>query len=172
MQDLDSFILLIPGFEGDISIPTTLVSAHDPIIKSSQGPSIGSGTGASRTWASKQRAPIAASYPKKSKKAPGKPPGRIKIPILNPKDPASTPPSRTQKGIPILRLKRCIHSASLASFHAECLKISIRPHLQRALRPRASPQRWTSPQVLLLERPSRQCGSPRAQKTLMSQLVP
>jgi hypothetical protein len=41
MQDLDNFILPIPGFEGDIPI-----LAHDPGIESSKDPSIGSSASA------------------------------------------------------------------------------------------------------------------------------
>jgi hypothetical protein len=105
MQDLDSFISPNPGIEGDIPIPATSISARDPGIESYQGPATKSGARASRSRASKRKAPIAPSYPKKDKKAPGKPSGGINISDPKPKDPASTPPSGTQKGILILRSK-------------------------------------------------------------------
>jgi hypothetical protein len=92
MQDLDSFISPIPGFEGDIQIPAIPASACDPGAESSQGPSIRSGAKSSWTQASKRKAPVDPSYQKKAKKAPGKPPGRIKISDSKPKAPALTPP--------------------------------------------------------------------------------
>jgi hypothetical protein len=97
MQDLDSFTSSIPGFESDILIPAILVSAREPGVESSQGPSIGSKAGPSRTRASKRKAPIHPSCQKKAKKAP-----------------TSTPPSGTQKGIPVFRSKRY---AYLQYFH-------------------------------------------------------
>jgi hypothetical protein len=96
MQDLDSFISPTLGFEGDIPIPAIPVSAHDPGIKSSQGPSAGSGASASWTWACKRKAPIDPSYQKKAKKAPRKPLVGIMISDPKPKASASTPPSGTQ----------------------------------------------------------------------------
>jgi hypothetical protein len=102
MQDLDSFISPIQGFKGDILIPTIPVSACDPGVEPSQGPSTGSGAGASRTWANKRKVPIDLSYHKKTKKALEKPLGGIKISDLKPKAPTLTPPSGTRKGIPIL----------------------------------------------------------------------
>jgi hypothetical protein len=106
MQDLDSFTSPILGFKGDIPIPAIPVSARDPGVKSSQGPSTRSDAGASRTRANKWKAPIDPSHQKKAKKALEKPLCGIKISDLKPKAPALTPPLGTWKGIPILRLKR------------------------------------------------------------------
>jgi hypothetical protein len=103
MQDLDSFISPIPGFEGDISIPATPISTRDPAAESSKDPSARSSASASRTRACKQKAPINPSPLKKAKKTAGKPSGGIKITGTKQKAPASTPPSGIQKGIPILR---------------------------------------------------------------------
>jgi hypothetical protein len=102
MQDLDSFISLIPGFEGDISIPANLISTRDPVFESSEDPSAGSSASASRTRACKQKAPIDPSPHKKAKKAARKPLGGIKISGPTQKAPSSTPPSGIRKGIPIL----------------------------------------------------------------------
>jgi hypothetical protein len=106
MQDLDSFTSPIPGFEGDILIPAISVSARNPSVESSEGPSTRSSVGASWTQASKWKAPIDPSYQKKARKAPGKPLGGIKISDPKPKVATSTPLSCTRKGIPILRSKR------------------------------------------------------------------
>jgi hypothetical protein len=103
MQDLDSFILLIPRFEGDILIPAIPILVRDPSIESSEDPSTGSSVGTSMTRASKRNVPINPSLQKKAKKASEKPLGGIKISSLKQKAPASTPPSGTQKGIPILQ---------------------------------------------------------------------
>jgi hypothetical protein len=109
MHDLDSFILPIPGFEGDIPIPTILISARDPAVESSEDPSARPGARASRTRAYKQKAPIDPSPPKKDKKPTRKPLIGIKITGVKKKAPASTPPSGIQKGILILQSKRYIH---------------------------------------------------------------
>jgi hypothetical protein len=58
MQDLDRFISSIPRIEGDILIPAMPVSAYNPGVETSEDPSVGSSAGASRTRASKQKAPI------------------------------------------------------------------------------------------------------------------
>jgi hypothetical protein len=58
MQDLDSFISPIPKFEGDMSIPTIPISARDLAVESSKDPSTRYSVGASRTQASKRKAPI------------------------------------------------------------------------------------------------------------------
>jgi hypothetical protein len=94
MQDLDSLISPIPGFEGAIPI-----SACDPGVESSEDPSTGSSASASRTRACKRKAPINPSPPpQKDKKAVGKPLGRIKISSPKQKAHASTPPSGFRKG--------------------------------------------------------------------------
>jgi hypothetical protein len=53
MQDLDSFISPIHGFECDIPIPAILISAYDPGAESSEDPSIGSSVSALRIQACK-----------------------------------------------------------------------------------------------------------------------
>jgi hypothetical protein len=98
MQDLDNFILPIPGFESNIPIPAIPISAHDP--------SVGFSASASRTRDYKRKVPIDLSPPKKAKKTTGKPSGGIKITGTKQKAPASTPPLGIRKGIPILRSKR------------------------------------------------------------------
>jgi hypothetical protein len=70
MQDLDSFISPILGFEGDIPIPAIPISAHDPSVESSEDPSTRSNASASRTQDCKQKVSIAPSHPKKAKKPP------------------------------------------------------------------------------------------------------
>jgi hypothetical protein len=112
MQDLDSFILHIPRFEGDIPIPVIPVSACDPGAESSEDPSTGSSASGTRTQACKRKVPIDLNPPKKAKKATGRPLGGIKITSPKQKAPASTPPLETWKGIPILRSKRYIHRKS------------------------------------------------------------
>jgi hypothetical protein len=79
MLDLDSFISAIPRFAGDILIPTIPISARDPSVESSEDPSARSSAGASRTQASKRKAPINLVPQKKAKKAIEKPLGGIKI---------------------------------------------------------------------------------------------
>jgi hypothetical protein len=63
MQDLDSFISPVPGFEGDIPILAILISARDPGAESSEDPSAGSSASASRTWTYKKKVPIDPSPP-------------------------------------------------------------------------------------------------------------
>jgi hypothetical protein len=104
--DLDSFISPILGFDGHILIPAILISARNPGVESSEDPSAGSSFNALRTWDSKQKVPIDPSPLKKAKKASRKPLGGIKISGPMQKALASTPPSGTQKGIPILLSKR------------------------------------------------------------------
>jgi hypothetical protein len=102
MQDLDGFLSPIPGFEGDVLIPAILISAHDPGTESSEEPPAGSSASTPRTQAYKRKALVNPNSPKKNKKMIGKPLGRIKIIGPKQKAPISTPPSGTQKGIPIL----------------------------------------------------------------------
>jgi hypothetical protein len=102
MQDLDNFILPIPGFEGDILIPSILILAHDPGAESSEDSSVRSSSSTSRTQACKQKAPIDPNPPKKAKKTAGRPSSGIKITGPKQKAPASTPPTGIQKGILIL----------------------------------------------------------------------
>jgi hypothetical protein len=106
MQNLDSFISPISGFEGDILVPAISILARDPGAESSEDPSARSSASALRTRAYKRKEPRALSHPKKAKKAPEKLLGGIKIFDPKPKDAALTPPSGTWKGIPILRSKR------------------------------------------------------------------
>jgi hypothetical protein len=103
MQALDSFISPIPGFEGDIPIPTIPVSAQPIGGKANSNPSAGASAGTSRTRPGKQKATANPTPQKKAKKAAGKSLGEIKINEHAPKSPASTPPSGPRKGIPILR---------------------------------------------------------------------
>jgi hypothetical protein len=58
------------------------------------------------------------------------------------------------------------------NFHAECLKTSLRPLLQGTFNLRVSPQRWTSPRVLLLEKPLQTHRIPQAPRAPASQPVP
>jgi hypothetical protein len=102
MQDLDSFISPILGFEGDILIPAIPISARDPGAESSKDPSAGSSASASRTQACKRKVLIDPSLPKKARKTTGKPSGGIKITGTKPKAPASTSPLGIWKGILIL----------------------------------------------------------------------
>jgi hypothetical protein len=106
MQDLDSFISPVPGFEGDFPIPAILISARDPGAESSEDPSARSSASTSRSRTYKKKAPIDPSpLPQKANKAIRKPLGGIKISGPKQKAPASTHPSRIRKGIPILRSK-------------------------------------------------------------------
>jgi hypothetical protein len=56
IQDLDSFISPIPGFEGDILILAIPVSAHSPGGEAIDDPSVGFSTDASMTRANKRKA--------------------------------------------------------------------------------------------------------------------
>jgi hypothetical protein len=58
MQDLDNFILPIPGFKGDILIPAIPISTRNPNVESSEDPSTVSSASASRPQASKRKALI------------------------------------------------------------------------------------------------------------------
>jgi hypothetical protein len=88
MQDLDSYIFPIPGFEGDIPIPAILVLARSPSGELASDPS----AGASKTQAGKRKATATPTPQKKAKKATGKSLSGIKInepapkasPALNP----------------------------------------------------------------------------------------
>jgi hypothetical protein len=102
MHDLDSFILPIPGFEGDVLISAIPISACDPGTEPFEEPLAGSSASTPRTRACKRKAPIDPNSPKKAKKIAEKPLGGIKITGPKSKAPVATPPSRTQKGIPIL----------------------------------------------------------------------
>jgi hypothetical protein len=79
---------MIPGFDGDIPIHATLISAHDPGIKSYEGPSAGSCANASRTQACKRTVQMDLGPLKKAKKTGGKPSGGIKITSSKQKAPA------------------------------------------------------------------------------------
>jgi hypothetical protein len=70
MQNLDSFISPISGFEGDILVPAIPILARDPGAESSEDPSARSNASALRTRAYKRKEPRASSHPKKAKKAP------------------------------------------------------------------------------------------------------
>jgi hypothetical protein len=106
MQDLDSFILPIPDFEGDIPILAIPISAHPPGGEAIDNPSTGSSADASKTQASKRKATANPTPQKKAKKATGKSSSRIKINELVPKASSSTPPLGPQKGISIHRSRR------------------------------------------------------------------
>jgi hypothetical protein len=71
MQALDNFISPIPCFEGDIPIPTILVSAQPAGGEANNDPSTRASTGASRTWAGKRKATVNPNPHKKDKKATG-----------------------------------------------------------------------------------------------------
>jgi hypothetical protein len=79
---------MIPGFDGDIPIHATLISAHDPGIESYEGPSAGSCANASRTRACKRTVQMDLGPLKKAKKTGGKPSGGIKITGSKQKAPA------------------------------------------------------------------------------------
>jgi hypothetical protein len=61
MQDLDSFISPIPGFEGDIPISTIPISARPPGGEAIDDPSAESNAGASNTQTSKRNAAVNAT---------------------------------------------------------------------------------------------------------------
>jgi hypothetical protein len=106
MQDLDNFISHIPGFEGDIPIPTIPISAHPPGGEAIDDPSTRASVDASKTWVSKRKATANPTPQKKAKKTTGESLSRIKINESVPKASALTPPSGPRKGIPIHRSKR------------------------------------------------------------------
>jgi hypothetical protein len=104
MQALDSFISPIPGFEGDILIPTILVSTRFPSGELASDPSVGASARASKTRSGKHKATATPTLQKKAKKAMGKSTGRIKINERVPKASfVPTPPSGSWKKIPICR---------------------------------------------------------------------
>jgi hypothetical protein len=65
MQDLDSFISPIPGFEGDILIPAIPILTHNPSIESFQDTPARSSAGNPKTREGNRRAPIDPSPQKK-----------------------------------------------------------------------------------------------------------
>jgi hypothetical protein len=87
MQALDSFISPIPSFEGDIPIPAIPVSAQPPGDEADSDPSTGASAGIPRTQARKRKATANPSPTKKTKKAPGKPPGESRSMNLYPQYP-------------------------------------------------------------------------------------
>jgi hypothetical protein len=118
MQDLDDFISPTPSFEGDVSIPAIPILACDPSTEPSEELLSGSSASTPRTQACKRKATINLNPPKNANEIAGEPLGGIKIIHPKSKAPASTPPSRTRKGIPILRSKRYVHHKSI--FIAHC----------------------------------------------------
>jgi hypothetical protein len=115
MQALDSFISPILGFKGDIMIPTILVLARSPGGEFINDPSTRASADASKTRASKKKATANPTPQKKTKKAPGKSLGRIKINEPMPKAPASAPLLGPRKGIPNHQSRRytCLEYFSL-----------------------------------------------------------
>jgi hypothetical protein len=101
MQALDNFISPIPGFEGDISIPTIPVSARPPDDESISDPSVRAGASALKAWAGKWKATANSIPSKKAKKATGKSADGIKINEATPKTSALTPPSGPRRKTPI-----------------------------------------------------------------------
>jgi hypothetical protein len=100
MQALDSFISPIPGFEGDIPIPTITVSARPPSSESASNPTTEANAGGSKTRVGKRKAPVILTPSKKARKTTGKSNNGIKINEPTPKDSTPlTPPSSGQKKI-------------------------------------------------------------------------
>jgi hypothetical protein len=56
MQDLDSFISPIPGFQGDILISAIPISTRPPGGEANDDPSVGSIADASKTQANRRKA--------------------------------------------------------------------------------------------------------------------
>jgi hypothetical protein len=106
MQDLDSFISPIPGFEGDILILTIPISAHSPGSEAIEDSSTGSSAGASKARAKKWKATANPTPQKKANKATGKSSSGIQINEPVPKISGLTPPSGPWKGIPIHQSRR------------------------------------------------------------------
>jgi hypothetical protein len=171
MQDLDSFISPIPGFEGDVPILAIPVLVRPPGGDAIDDPSAGSSAGASKTQVSKRKATTNPTPQKKAKKSIGKSSSGIKINEPMPKVSASTPPLGPWKGIPIHQSIRYSYLEYIYIFlspiilvqvnpYVEYLRISTRPHPQRVFQSTVTPQRWTSPQILKLRRPHRSLRSP------------
>jgi hypothetical protein len=79
MQDLDSFISPILGFEGDILILAIPILARPPGSEAIDDPSTGSSVSALKTQTNKQKATVNPTPQKKAKKHIGKSLSGIKI---------------------------------------------------------------------------------------------
>jgi hypothetical protein len=79
LQVLDSFISLIPGFEGDILILVILISTQSPSGESEGDSMTGASAVSLRTRVGKCKASATPPLQKKAKKVVGKKPGGIKI---------------------------------------------------------------------------------------------
>jgi hypothetical protein len=121
MQDFDSFILPILGFEGDVLIPAIPILACDLGAEPSEDPPTGSSASTPRTRAYKRKAHIDPNPPKKAREIVEKPLGGLKITGPKSKTLALTPAPRTQKGIPILQSKRYIHHKSSLFYHSSLI---------------------------------------------------
>jgi hypothetical protein len=103
---LDGFNSPIPGFKGDILIPSIPISTYPPGGEAIDDPSARANAGALKTRASKRKATANKTPQKKANKTTGKSSSGIKINEPVPKASASTPPSGPQKGILIYRSRR------------------------------------------------------------------
>jgi hypothetical protein len=79
MQALNNFISDIPGFEGDIPIPTIPISTRAPSGESADDLFMSPGAGSSRTRAGKCKATSSLPPQKRARKVMGKAIGGIKI---------------------------------------------------------------------------------------------
>jgi hypothetical protein len=109
MQALDSFISPIPGFDGDIMIPTKPVLAQPPGDELMSDPSTRANASALKTRVGKRKATANLTPQKKARKTTGRSIGRIKINEPVPKTSSSSPPSGPQRKIPIQHSKRYAH---------------------------------------------------------------
>jgi hypothetical protein len=91
MQALDSFISPIPGFDGDIPIPTILVLAWPPSDESTSDPS--TRASALKTQGGKKKTIANLTPQKQARKTMGRSAGGIKINEPAPTAPTLTPPS-------------------------------------------------------------------------------
>jgi hypothetical protein len=91
MQALDSFIYLIPSFDGDIPILAIPISARSPGDEPTSDPSTRVSAGTSKTRVGKWKATAKPTPQKKARKATRRSSCGIKIDEPAPKTPASTP---------------------------------------------------------------------------------
>jgi hypothetical protein len=105
MQALDSFISLVPRFDGDILILAIPVLARPPRDESMSDPSVGASACAIKTRAGKWKATTNLTPQKKAKKTMGRSAGGIIINDPTPKAQALTPPLGARWKMPIQRSK-------------------------------------------------------------------
>jgi hypothetical protein len=115
MQALNSFISPIPGFDGDIPIPTIPILARPPGDEPTSDPVVGASANSLKTQVGKQKATTNPTHQNKARKTTGRSAARIKINESSPKTSASTSPLSHRWKISIQRSKRYAHHKYISS---------------------------------------------------------